>query len=143
MINFKEKINENKDKSRLIVIIALSVMIVIRIFFSEKIGILKYLDPEDRSMIRIFQCATILLEILAVFLKSVPATILSVINIVVSIYVFGYELINLAFETLFFIFATGFKFACGLTLEVFLNILFCIAGGIVIILKEVKNNENR
>lgn len=136
MTNYKKTIRENTGKIKLTVIIVLAVLMIIRIFFSDESNIPKLKEPNDGWPLVKVQYVLIPLEMLALFLKRKPATVLSIINIAASIIIIAIEAMYLFIIIFLVMLGANLELAYGLIAEIVLNGVFCIAAGTVMILKE-------
>lgn len=132
-----EKIQKNSVKIKVSIVVVLIALLIFRIFFSDKSNIPKFMEQDVTWPLVFVQYVMIPLEILALFLKKKPATVLSIINISVSFIIFAIEVVYLLLILFLVMLGANLELAYGLTVEIVLNAVFCIAAGTVIVIKEV------
>ncbi len=132
-----EKIQKNSVKIKVSIVVVLIALLIFRIFFSDKSNIPKFMEQDVTWPLVFVQYVMIPLEMLALFLKKKPATVLSIINIGVSMIIISIEAVFLFILIFLVMLGANLELAYGLTVEIILNAVFCIAAGTVIVIKEV------
>lgn len=120
-MDFNKKIRDNANKIKISVIIVLVILLIYRIFNTTE-NVVDYLQ--------------IVLEMIAVFLKSKAAKVVSTINIVVSLIIVFIEGILTTFIGIFVAMGTGgLERLPEYIVDLAANVIFCITAAAVLALK--------